>query len=368
MNHADILYLLGKEYDAVARHADALDALGASLDLRKVVLGPQHESVVKTLAAMARLNRVVANYDKAEAQLTEASAVVEQTVGVDHLLNADVVRQWGRLYGDTGRDELSLEAARRDVEIRRAHDADPLQTALSLTDVAGALIVFDDLEEAQAALREALAVIDGVVAPDHPQIGSIYYAVGTAYLYQDELRAAETALLKAVQIQRAGLGDTHPALALSLSTLGAVYRQEGRYAEAEAPMLQALNAMRANHPEAHRNVSFEKVNIAELYRDLGRLDDAERMIDDAVSHYLNTDPGTNTYVIYARWLRAEVLAAQGRFDEAGELFKGLFQLAESLGTLQDYEIEEYAQSYAEFLTRRGEAVTADDLAQRLRGE
>ncbi len=365
LNHAAILYSLGKQYDALARHTEAIDALSASLEIKKEVLGAEHAEVVIDLIAIARLNRLIGHNDKAESLLIEASEIVEQTVGINDSLNGNVLSELSRVYGDDRRD-LAFKALEQAVAIKRSNSTDPLDFALSLNDLGTQYQEEGNYKKSMILFQEALDVVNAALPPNHASIGTFHFSIAITHMNTKEFDAAEKSILKAIEIQEAGLGGLHPAVGFSTSVLGEIYQEQGKFLEAEKSMKQALKIVNTSHPEEHLDVNFEKFRLAELYRRMGRLDDALAMINIAVKHYLKIDPATHLNAVDARWTKAKILSDRGQIDDAAELFAKLFKLCESFSNMTDDHIDTISEDYAAFLKTYGEPVDVNELKTRLR--
>ncbi len=95
-------------------------------------------------------------------------------------------------------------------------------------------------EEAEAALRRAIALEEKALGPDHPEVAtSINLLAETLGLRRDYAKA-EPLFLRALAIRERALGPEHPDVAAVLTNLGTLYRFQGRFTTAEPYYRRAL--------------------------------------------------------------------------------------------------------------------------------
>jgi CHAT domain-containing protein/Flp pilus assembly protein TadD len=178
--------------------------------------------------------------------------------------------------------------------------------------------------------KEALAIRERVLGPEHPDVATALNNL--AELYQTTSRYAEAELLykRALAIDEKVLGPEHHDVATALNNLALLYFTTGRYAEAEPLFKQALaideKALGPEHPDVAQNLN----NLAGLYSITGRYAEAEPLfkrtlsIDEKILGPEHHDVATalnNLALLYF---------TTGRYTEAEPLFKRTLSIDEKI--------------------------------------
>ena len=97
--------------------------------------------------------------------------------------------------------------------------------------------------EAEAALKEAIALREKIAPSDIFTLDTLLVHLGANYRSQGRLSEAEPVLKRALSIREGRFPSEHPEIADALFNLGALYRTQSRYSEAE-PMVRRSLAIR----------------------------------------------------------------------------------------------------------------------------
>lgn len=130
--------------------------------------------------------------------------------------------------------------------------------------------------EAEPLAREALALRQRLLPPDHPDIGASLNLLGWILHERGERREAEPLLLEAVRRRRADSARAPEALARSLNDLGVLYNATQEYPAATAVLREALAIRRATVGDQHRAVGITANNLAAAFY-------LQRQLDSAVA-------------------------------------------------------------------------------------
>jgi tetratricopeptide (TPR) repeat protein len=192
-----------------------------------------------------------------------------------------------------------------------------LSTALK--DHATTLQALGRHQQAEAKLRQALAIDEKTIGKTHPD-----YAAGLSNLagvvrLQGDYLQAEALYGQAIAIDEAASGKDNIKYALRLSNLAGVLREKGQYFDAEMLYRQAIAIFEAKAGTDNPDHATYLNNLALVVQMQGRYDEAERLYRQALV-ILETAFGKN-HPQYANKLRnlAGVLLQQGKVDEAREI-------------------------------------------------
>lgn len=313
---ADLLTSLGRIYQSFARFDAAEALLLEALDLRREHLGSEHPDVGTALRDLAWLAYVRGDYDRADALYADALGIHRLSLPEDHLdIAADlegmglIQRVRGNLdsaqdflqrsltireahlppddsrvvtnlntlaYIYYNQDRLDQAEAlyRRVVQLRKAAHGEHVQTAQALNDFAALRLAQGHPAEALAFHREALAMRERLLPPDHPHIAQSREHIG--WVLQQEGRYAEAERLYSLSLvaRRAHFGEEHVAVANSLLLLGEVRALLGRTDEGLALIARALQVMEAKLGASARGTRLTRLRYAERLADAGRLAEA----------------------------------------------------------------------------------------------
>ncbi|HEX5010330.1 MAG TPA: serine/threonine-protein kinase [Planctomycetota bacterium] len=278
---------LGK-LDAADRH------LTRALDLQRLLLGHRDPSVAGTLSDLARLRYQQGLYAEGEAAIREAMAIRAGNAGspaesgepadarvVPRPQDSDLSMLAGfrRLQGDAlGAEALYREA----LALEREHpDVDTL--AGTLKDLGGLLGQMDRAEEGLALVGEALALLRGAYGEQHVFVANALNTQAILLQKQGDLEGAESAWWQVLAMQQALLPADHPDLANTLNALGNLLRQAGDPAGAEPLLREALARRTALLGERHPLTTSAMNNLGLALQALGRRDEAQALYREALA-------------------------------------------------------------------------------------
>jgi serine/threonine protein kinase/tetratricopeptide (TPR) repeat protein len=182
----------------------------------------------------------------------KAEAATEQVWAVGYLQGKFAQGEsWGRYAAST---------------IQRIGGHERLQAWL-LNDLAATYQVEGRLPEAVQAHRQALALKEKVLPPEHPDIAT---SLGNLALSLQEMERYQEALDyidRAIVIIEKGLGSAHPDLATQLSNRGEILNSLGRSKEARDSFQRALAIWERELGDEHPNLAYALTGIGQSYLD-----------------------------------------------------------------------------------------------------
>ncbi|MEM9553089.1 MAG: serine/threonine-protein kinase [Acidobacteriota bacterium] len=296
-------------------------------------LAEQPEQKARLLDHLAAIYYRLGAYDQMGALLDESAALRAEIFTEDHPERVAGLRLRGLWHQAVGASSEAETVLRRVLELRRQSGADPLEVAVSLTDLGDFFFtVRADHDQAREYYEAALALRRqaGPRTPDAAaslqHLAAVLYTTGQ---YADALPLLEEAL----EIQREHLDERHPDVAATISTLASVYSRAGRYDDARESFRRVLEIGRQTYGDDHPSVVKTLSNLGYLLLFLGEYEQAEPLIREAVAVFERSPEPRPLDFFRSRSTLAEVLRLRGDAEAAEELLREtLEQARETLGT------------------------------------
>lgn len=245
-------------------------------------------------------------------------------------VQAKLLETFGLVYENLGAPGRSRDLLRRSLAVkRRLYDADSLEIAANLKQLAELSRQLGEYGEGEKMARESIAIRrkrlgprDALLAESQNALALILQATGrlkeaeqlfltvlsqrellpqrehleTAVLsnlgglYADlgDLASAERYLIDCVAMRRQQLGPKHPRLALALAKLAQVQESEGKLDQAEAAAHESLAMRRQVFSDRHPDVGRSLVGLASLQRRRGRFPEARESLTEAAQIFRDT--------------------------------------------------------------------------------
>ena len=268
------------------------------------------------LAALLRLQGDLAASDSLYALVLARRAGRDSTDLAADLHNVGVLR------ADLGRPDEGAAALREALAIKeRRLGPNHLLTALTLNSLG---VVEQDrgrYDAAEALYRRALAVYRTHHGDGHDDVATVRLNLGDLAHVQGDYDTALAEYRAARDTWRVALGDDHPYVALATLNVGWALHDAGRYGEAEGYYRDALARDRAALGDDHVEVGADWVRLGLLYLDLGRPAESEPAYREAVRCLGAGYPPGHPALVEARVGLARALDGQGRRDDARDALR-----------------------------------------------
>jgi serine/threonine-protein kinase len=238
--------------------------------------GRQHSGLMRSLLfSLAELGRANEAADRGldAVALARAAQGLEDSALFAYLFNTANVLMIAERAGEA--EPLLLEAA----EIELSSEGNPTNRMDVHSNLAGIYGRKGELERALEHRREALLLAETIFPPGHSRRARALSNLASTLMGLSRLEEAEAALLEALDIYRVIYGDAaHPRVAAAHNNMGMMFRRAGRYREA-VPHLQAAREMAADllGRDDHRYAAATG-NLGDVYRRLGQWDLAEPLL------------------------------------------------------------------------------------------
>ena len=174
------------------------------------------------------------------------------------------------------------------------------------------------LEEAEQLYRRALRIRQGYDPPVPADIATSEALLGTLLLDTGDYQGSEALLRSALETRLELLGKQHTRVALVQNNLAIALQAQDKAAESEARYREALEIRRALLDEHHPDVAVTQTGLASLLASTGQSVEAEALTRQAIQTLRDKKPG-HWRIAHAQSVRGSSLAGLRRFEEAESL-------------------------------------------------
>lgn len=329
-------------------------------------------------------------------ELLEAGVEKIESLSDVPVVQAELLRIMGASYVDLGYSDLSVSLQERAVEILRTNrSVEPLDLAYGLHELAEAKRLHGELREAEAAMREALAIRERELGPNDVNVartmgrlavilfdikeldealallrGAINIKHVSTRTIDEELLdmrgnlgitldslgrydEAEPLMTENVQYSEVINGDLYPNTIIRLSNLGLVQLRRGRYQQGMATMQETLRRAEIVWPDGHPNLGVYKSVIGMTHLDLGNFEAARDFAEDALA--ITQDIVGENHFRYVARLRTlgAIMTQRAEFKEADAALARALSIADSINSEPNYQQRKIFLHTAQSLNLQG---------------
>jgi len=206
----------------------------------------------------------------------QAAALTEEPA-----VQATMLEALGRVHLRLSDYERAEPLLRQALALNR-QSGDPPAVAGSLTQLAALFRDLGNADSTEVMLREALAIRQRHLPPNHPDLGNNLSDLGVVLNGRGEYAEAEALQRLALRIRRSIDVRPHEELGTTLNRLAISTFQQGRYAEAERYYREALAVNRTVYGAEHVSVTRVLANLGKLYEELGEYAAADSLLSEAL--------------------------------------------------------------------------------------
>jgi tetratricopeptide (TPR) repeat protein len=222
--------------------------------------------------------------------------------------------------------------------------------------------------DAEIIYREAINIGVMTLGRKTPQVATRINNLGVVLTRSGHFRLAEELFREAIGVSEAAFGRNDPRVAARINNLAVVLAKTDRVAEAEALHREAIAIGCATLGGDHRRVTYWRTELANTLRDAHRYEEAERIYREALKRLFEAHGETHLSLGHARDELSRLLLATGRLEEARqEATQALAIRERSLGADHEWT-RETAERLGEALTALGRTAEAAQIRARYRPE
>jgi tetratricopeptide (TPR) repeat protein len=252
--------------------------------------------------------------DVTVAELLDASMrQIESMAAKEPLVTASMLGLIAETDNGLGRSAQGLVASTRELELLRANEGRALDIAVALTSQAELLEESGRYREAEAPLREAIALV-GHERATEGQLADARGELGRVLVNTAREAEGEAELKRALDIFRK-IGDWK-STAAPLSNLAVLYGNEGHYAESVASIRQAIEIQQKFLPPDHPDLLLSEYNYGGALENNHQFADAEPVFRRLIAARLRVLGPDNQFALIAQQGLADDLFELHRYSEA----------------------------------------------------
>jgi tetratricopeptide (TPR) repeat protein len=326
---ARLLNSIGLAYSSMGLYAKSESLLQRAYDLRRKSLGDTNLDTAETLAGLANTIRLESDYKRADPLFRKALAVRQAKLSPTDPLIAESLASMGEcLYLEDRNDEAET-MLRQAIDIERRNNSG---NGLSTTEDYLALVLQRKGRYGEAAqlLRESVAINEKVVGSDSPDFAISLHNLAGALIDAGDLSGGEKEDRRALAIQRELFGAGHPDLAYPLNNLGAIYLARGDWAGAE-PFLKENLEVRGWPETKNASSAGALNNWARMLQQKGDYKEADQDFLEAIGITIEVKGPMSWNLAKMLTNRGLLLADEGNYKDAEQLERQALGMEQKLG-------------------------------------
>jgi eukaryotic-like serine/threonine-protein kinase len=323
---ATLMSTMGAAYHSLGSYKNARALKDQALTLQRQVYGPGSPEAAGGLVSLAETMSQQAEYKEAEQRAREAVALLRATPGAGAALGPALRELAWALYLQGNANEAE-SAAREACAIYSSSRNPPAKEMGDCLSTLGAVLLDKaDLAGAARAYEEALTLRRRTDGPSHSRTVSASANLAAVWIAQGELTKAESAYRDIVALDRQQLGPDHPSLGNSISNLGAILYLQKKYYEAENYYRQALAIDRRAMGERHPDVATNLTNIGQALTMQRKYAEAEAVLGESIAIKREAMGGDHPDVALTMTFLADCFCRSGKAPEAEQTARAALKI------------------------------------------
>ena len=288
---AGLLDALGQVYQLRGHFSEAESLLRESVALRRELQGSDHLDVAASLYHLGALLSEKDTHAEAESLLHEALSIYRRESDRDDPRAAYVLDELASVRRARGDLDGAESMYREMLQTYGSTSATDTDRAIALLFLGKILMEKGSYVDAEAPLRESLAIRRRLFGEDHPTVANSLDGLGELMQAKGDPVSAERIYRDAFAIRRRLFEEGHPDLAASLVNLGSVLHLQERNADAEPFLREALAIARPAFGEQHGLVLDALSYLGVVRAARNDLADADSQLSAALDIWQRRWPG-----------------------------------------------------------------------------
>lgn len=220
----------------------------------------------------------------------------------------------GATYRDISEYQLSLPQTERALSLQRTlHRGDHDEVAQALLDQGNTLEHLGRMKEAEAVLREALAMRQRLLGDADPRTAAVHTLLAWTLMKSGRASEGEASALLAVAAWRKHPRD--PGLRDAAKTLASVFHHLNRHPESIAMYEEELQSLRAAHGPEHPDIASALDNLGVELTRVKRFDEAEPLFMEALRQADKFHGNRNPLAYHSYAGLSRVAASRQQWDQ-----------------------------------------------------
>ena len=325
---ADVLLVLGSEYDNTERFDDARRADEQALALREQYAPDDRSKIAMTLTDLGNAASRRGDNEVARKYLERAGAEFAKLSNVDPVDEANVLRGLADVDLNEGKSAEGVAHAQQSLAKLANLPAESPERIEPWLSLGRALVAHGDAATAVDVLQKALPIARAALGEDSNKVSSIENDLAVALNAHGQYREAVPHLEKSIAIDSKLRPGEKVATAFSVINLGSIYENYGDYEKAETLMRQGIAAIEAESPDEPQ-LDFFRGNLARTLMLRGKLAEAREWIGRAIKGMAAREDGEKSFGYALETYRlARIELTAGNLDAAEQQLRKAMQIFE----------------------------------------
>ena len=268
-------------------------------------------------------------YAEAEPLLVRALAIRQQYLGAEHLDTATSLSNLAGLYSYQGKYKQAELLVQQALAIREQQlGAEHPETARSLGNLAFLYIQQGKYEQAESLYQRVLLFNEQYLGAEHPETVKNLSNLAVLYIEQEKYELAEPLSIRVLAIREQQLGAEHLETARSLGNLALLYMQQGKYEQAEPLFQRSLSIHEQHSGPQSPEIAYPLFGLAELYRHQQKYEQAVPLYQRVLSIRQQHLEADNLDTAEALQGLANLYREQKKYDQARPLYEQALRILE----------------------------------------
>jgi len=262
--------MLGRAYENLGKHDEALEYHLKALDIRKFFEKENHPNFALSYNNLALVYKSLGEDERALEYFLKALNIQKLAHEEDDLDSALIYNNIASIYNNIEDHEKALEYNTLALKIIKSKSGETHpQISLSYNTLAAVHNIKGESQEALKFLLQAIEIRESIHGENDSVIANSYNNLALVYESMEENEKALEYHYKALGIRRCIYGDSHPDTAASYNNLAMLYEGMNKNEEALENYKSALQIRKCIYGENHPNIADSYQSIATVYENLG---------------------------------------------------------------------------------------------------
>ena len=323
---AALLVELGRLQEELGAYDEAEATLARAVEMAGSVPGSTGRALVaRAHVRAAVLHRSQGRPHDAATAGRRALAAVADDPGVPPATLAEALGEAARAAEHDGNAEEVEALLQQALDAAGAAPPGPTGDGVRALTTGGAAAVRrrqGRYEEAETALREAIAGAEAAFGPASLEVANLFNELGIVYKFSGRFADAEPIYRRSLTILVDAFGtEQHSDVASLYHNLGGLAHARGDFAAAEAPARRSVEIREATVGPDHLSTAADRAALASILDALGSSEEAEVLLRAAIEVF-ERELGPDDYEVAVNLNNlAAIEQRRGRLDVAEELYR-----------------------------------------------
>jgi serine/threonine protein kinase/TolA-binding protein len=315
---ARLLEAIGRSYRRIGQPDRAVAYLQESLRLHRQSPSAEEEeaAIGSVVTEIALALRHAGRIEESDGYFGEALQINNRVAAQRSESHAQLLVDLGRLEKLRSNTKQALDYLTEALQLmRELKGPEHPEVAAILAEMSNLLVWSDDLNEAERAARQAVAIYKKL-PKFHPDRVMADYYLGDILFYRGRIDEAAALFEGVLDAQRRLYGPNNNTVADTLGSLAQVRLAQNKPAEAEQLIREALAAHRESQSAAYLQIGYLQTMLATALLKQQKFATAEAELRETLELFAEHLPPDHQYVASAEHYLGEALLGQGKYSQA----------------------------------------------------